>query len=89
MSAERGNVSSFGRPPLFIALSILSRTDLAGATASYLLDFFIEEPFSGQFSSVKAAILGAAALACELEGLPWSNSAPCEAEDPRHRKGPR
>ncbi|WP_063682905.1 hypothetical protein [Bradyrhizobium stylosanthis] len=34
----------------------------------------IEEPFSGQFSSVKALfpMLGAAALACELAGLPWS-----------------
>ncbi len=34
----------------------------------------IEEPFSGQFSSVKAffPMLGAAILACELEGLPWS-----------------
>ena len=34
----------------------------------------IEEPFSGQFSSVKALfpMLGAAILACELEGLPWS-----------------
>ena len=34
----------------------------------------IEEPFSGQFSSVKALfpLLGAAVLACELAGLPWS-----------------
>ena len=33
----------------------------------------IEEPFSGQFSSVKALpMLGAAILSCELEGLPWS-----------------
>lgn len=34
----------------------------------------IEEPFSGQFSSVKALfpMLGAAVLACELAGLPWS-----------------
>lgn len=34
----------------------------------------IEEPFSGQLSSVKALfpMLGAAILACELEGLPWS-----------------
>ena len=34
----------------------------------------IEEPFSGQFSSVKALfpMLGAAILACELEGLPYS-----------------
>ena len=34
----------------------------------------IEEPFSGQFSSVKALLpmLGAAVLACELEGLPWT-----------------
>lgn len=34
----------------------------------------IEEPFSGQFSSVKALfpMLGAAILACELAGLPWS-----------------
>ena len=33
----------------------------------------IEQPFSGQFSSVKArfAIRGAAVLACELAGLPW------------------
>jgi hypothetical protein len=32
----------------------------------------IEEPFSGQFSSVKALfpMLGAAVLACELEGFP-------------------
>ena len=34
----------------------------------------IEEPFSGQFSSVEALFpkLGAAVLACELAGLPWS-----------------
>jgi hypothetical protein len=34
----------------------------------------IEESFAGQFSSVKAlfAMLGAAVLACELAGLPWS-----------------
>jgi hypothetical protein len=34
----------------------------------------IEEPFSRQFSSVKALLpmLGAAVLACELAGLPWS-----------------
>jgi len=34
----------------------------------------IEEPFSGQFSRVKALflMLGAAVLACELAGLPWS-----------------
>ena len=34
----------------------------------------IEEPFSGQFSSVKALFPrpGAAVLACELAGLPWS-----------------
>ena len=34
----------------------------------------IEEPFSGQFSSVKALfpMLGAAVLACELAGLPRS-----------------
>jgi Holliday junction resolvasome RuvABC endonuclease subunit len=34
----------------------------------------IEEPFSGQFSNVKALfpMLGAAVLACELAGLPWS-----------------
>lgn len=34
----------------------------------------IEEPFSGQFSSVKALfpMLGAAVLACELAGLPWT-----------------
>jgi Holliday junction resolvasome RuvABC endonuclease subunit len=34
----------------------------------------IEEPFFGQFSSVKAFFptLGAAVLACELAGLPWS-----------------
>lgn len=34
----------------------------------------IEEPFSGQFSSCKALfpMLGAAILACELAGLPWS-----------------
>jgi hypothetical protein len=34
----------------------------------------IEAPFSGQFSSVKARFptLGAAVLACELAGLPWS-----------------
>jgi hypothetical protein len=33
----------------------------------------IEEPFSGQFSSVKArfAMRGAAVLACELARLPW------------------
>lgn len=36
----------------------------------------IEEPFSRQFSSVKALfpMLGAAVLACELEGLPWSTA---------------
>jgi hypothetical protein len=36
--------------------------------------FCIEEPFSGQFSSVKALfpMLGAAVLACELAGLPGS-----------------
>jgi Holliday junction resolvasome RuvABC endonuclease subunit len=36
----------------------------------------IEEPFSGQFSSVKALfpMLGAAVLACELEGLPWTTA---------------
>jgi hypothetical protein len=36
----------------------------------------IEEPFSGQFSSVKALfpMLGAAVLACEMEGLPWSTA---------------
>jgi hypothetical protein len=34
----------------------------------------IEEPFSGQFTSVKALLpmLRAAVLACELAGLPWS-----------------
>ena len=34
----------------------------------------IEEPFSGQFSSVKALfpMIGAAVLACEECGLPWS-----------------
>jgi len=34
----------------------------------------IEEPFSGQFSSVKALfpMLGAAVLACENNKLPWS-----------------
>jgi Holliday junction resolvasome RuvABC endonuclease subunit len=34
----------------------------------------IDEPFSGQFSSVKALfpMPGAAVLACELAGLPWS-----------------
>jgi hypothetical protein len=34
----------------------------------------IEEPFSGQFSGVKALfpMLGAAVFACELAGLPWS-----------------
>jgi hypothetical protein len=34
----------------------------------------IEEPFSGQFSSVRARFprRGAAVLACELAGLPWS-----------------
>ncbi|MDX3970304.1 MAG: hypothetical protein QHD01_27410 [Bradyrhizobium sp.] len=34
----------------------------------------IEEPFSGQFSSVKALfpMLGAAVLACKLAGLPWA-----------------
>ena len=33
----------------------------------------IEEPFSGQFSSLKARfpMRGAAVLACELAGLPW------------------
>jgi hypothetical protein len=33
----------------------------------------IEEPFSGQFRSVKARFprLGAAVLSCELAGLPW------------------
>jgi Holliday junction resolvasome RuvABC endonuclease subunit len=36
----------------------------------------IEEPFSGQFSSVKVLfpMLGAAVLACELEGLPWTTA---------------
>ncbi len=36
----------------------------------------IEEPFSGQFSSLKALLpmLGAAVLACELEGLPWTTA---------------
>jgi len=35
----------------------------------------IDEPCSGQFSSVKALgpMLGAAVLACELAGLPWSS----------------
>jgi len=34
----------------------------------------LEEPFSGQFSSVKARfpMRGAAVHACELAGLPWS-----------------
>jgi hypothetical protein len=34
----------------------------------------LEDPFSGQFSSVGALfpIPGAAVLACELAGLPWS-----------------
>jgi Holliday junction resolvasome RuvABC endonuclease subunit len=34
----------------------------------------IEEPFSGQFSSVKALfpMLGAAVLTCERLGMPWS-----------------
>ena len=34
----------------------------------------IEEPFSGQFSSLKARfpMRGAAVLACELAGLPWA-----------------
>jgi len=33
----------------------------------------MEEPFSGQSSGVKAiSVLGAAVLACELEGLPWT-----------------
>jgi len=38
------------------------------------IDGWVEEPFSGQFSSVKARfpMLGAAVLACELAGLPWS-----------------
>jgi Holliday junction resolvasome RuvABC endonuclease subunit len=31
----------------------------------------IEEPFSGQFSF---PMLGAAVLACELEGLPWTTA---------------
>lgn len=35
----------------------------------------IEERFSGQFSSVKAfPIVGAAVLACDLEGPPWSTA---------------
>ena len=36
----------------------------------------IEEPFSAQLSSVKALflMLGAAVLACEQEGLPWSTA---------------
>lgn len=36
----------------------------------------IEEPFSGQFSSVKALfpMPGDAVLACEQEGLPWSTA---------------
>jgi Holliday junction resolvasome RuvABC endonuclease subunit len=36
----------------------------------------IEEPFSGQFSSVKALfpMLGAAVLSCELEGLPYTTA---------------
>lgn len=34
----------------------------------------IEEPFSGQFSSVKALfpMIGAVVLECEAQGLPWS-----------------
>lgn len=34
----------------------------------------IEEPFSGQFRSLKTRLpmLGAAVLTCELAGLPWS-----------------
>jgi hypothetical protein len=34
----------------------------------------IEEPFSGQFSSLKACfpMRGTAVLACELAGLPWA-----------------
>jgi len=38
------------------------------------LSVCIEEPYSGQFSSVKALfpMLGAAVLTCERLGLPWS-----------------
>lgn len=34
----------------------------------------VEEPFSGQFSSVKALfpMIGAVVLECETQGLPWS-----------------
>jgi Holliday junction resolvasome RuvABC endonuclease subunit len=49
----------------------------------------IEEPFSGQFSSVKALfpMLGAAVLACELEGLPWSTAHLAKLKIPATGKG--
>ena len=53
------------------------------------LDVCIEEPFSGQFSSVKALfpMLGAAILACELAGLPWSAIHLSRLKIPATRKG--
>jgi Holliday junction resolvasome RuvABC endonuclease subunit len=47
---------------------------VAISIAAEIAAVVIEEPFSGQFSSVKALfpMLGAAILTFELEGLPWS-----------------
>ena len=49
---------------------------IKGHASSLCVGVCIEEPFSGQFSSVKALfpMLGAAVLACELEGLPWTTA---------------
>ncbi|MCK1734761.1 hypothetical protein IVA79_12515 [Bradyrhizobium sp. 138] len=52
----------------FTGSSSVRRTGLHGVC--------IEEPFSGQFSSVKVLfpMLGVAVLACELAGLPWATT---------------
>ncbi|MDF0584736.1 hypothetical protein [Bradyrhizobium yuanmingense] len=49
-------------------------TGASSATPDRTIGVCIEEPFSAQFSSVKALfpMLGAAILACELAGLPHS-----------------
>jgi hypothetical protein len=49
----------------------------------------IEEPFSGQLSSVKALypMLATATHAFELEGLPWGDNAPRQVEHSRDGKG--
>lgn len=58
--------------------SLLASKDGRGVfmTSSDCIGVCIEEPFSGQFPSVKALfpMLGAAVLACELEGLPWTTA---------------